>query len=504
MTQTQFLISLIAIIPLLNFVTAKICDESKKLLDFFTKIFPVLHLVNLIGIYGNLNRDNSYLTLIESVRGGSLAFDIDEISLKFLFGLNFIWIVFAFYSRRFFFLREVREGENLQRFLILIFAFLNLIILAKNLLTILFFYNCLIILSHFFSLRFLHKSETKFSKFFTFLLYLESILFFFAIVATYKFAGQIDFADGGILVNSLNSWQFGLLLFVYLGGLFLSIILPSYLFYRSINLEPITLYALFFLSYAFAGIYILIKILTLIFGLDAIPATLGKSYFLLIEIIFLANIAISSMLLIFAKGLKSSFFYLLFQQFLLAIFATLFWAFFDPQKLQISALSFALNITLFFFGISNIALYLHKSENKELRGIFYKLKISGFFLIIALLNMSGFFVGIGGLEKFFLLKLVLVEKLPISAAIYFLNFVAISIFFVKMILPFFKKDLVKMPAEIKSKYAKLIPMPKEQKIIDEIAENIDYDSALVLGAFLIVIAIILSAILYPFFSQNFF
>ena len=159
---------LIAIIPLLNALTIKICANSQKAIDVFSKLFPVLYFVNLIGIYGNLDRDNSYLTIVESIRGVSLSFDIDEISLKFLFGLNFIWLVFTFYSQRFFAIQQTKNVNGLNVFLVLIFAFINLIIISKNLLTILFFYNCLIILSHFFSLRFLHKSETKISNIFTF------------------------------------------------------------------------------------------------------------------------------------------------------------------------------------------------------------------------------------------------------------------------------------------------------------------------------------------------
>jgi formate hydrogenlyase subunit 3/multisubunit Na+/H+ antiporter MnhD subunit len=505
MTQTQFLIILIALIPLLNALTIKICANSEKMLDVFSKLFPLLYFVNLIGIYGNLNRDNSYVTIIEAIRGISLSFDIDEISLKFLFLLNFIWIVFAFYSQRFFQIFQVKNIISLKIFLVLIFAFLNLVIISKNLLTILFFYNCLIILSHFFSLKFLHKNENKFSNIFTFLLYLESTLFFFAIVATFKFAGQIDFVSDGIFSDHLTSWQFGALLILYLGGLFLSIIFPCFLFYRNINLEPIVLYALFFLSYAFAGIYILVKILTFTFGLDILSMMLSGSFFTVIEIVFLLNISLVSAFLLFSKGLKSSFFYLLFQQFSLAIFTTLFWAFFNPSKIQITALSFTLSLTLFFLALSNMVLYLGKSPSKELKGIFYKLKINSVFLVIALLNMVGLFCGIGALEKFFVLKTIIAERLPFSASIYLINFIAIVGFFVKMILPFFKREKIEnQTREIKTKQAdKLIIQKNDNVINDEIAADIDFDSGLSLSAFTVVILIILSAILYPFFSQFF-
>jgi hypothetical protein len=199
MTQTQFLLLLISIIPFINALTIKICEDSPKLVATFNKVFPLLFLINLVGIYGNLDRDNSYLVITEAARGISLGFDIDRLALGFLFLLNFFWIVFVFYSQRFLHLIQARNIQSLKIFFTLIIAFVNLIIISKNLLSILFFYNCLIILCHFFSIKFLHKTETKFSNFFTFLLYFESIFFFLAIVATYKFTGQIDFIEGGII-----------------------------------------------------------------------------------------------------------------------------------------------------------------------------------------------------------------------------------------------------------------------------------------------------------------
>ncbi len=499
MTQTQFLIILIALIPLFNAITIKICSNSDKMVSGFNKLFPILYLVNLIGIYGNLNRDNSYVTVIEAIRGISLSFDVDELGLKFLFLLGFIWLTFAFYMQRFFTLHSFKNALNMKIFIILIFSFLNLIILSKNLLTILFFYNCLIILSHFFSLIFLHKGETKFSNFFTFLLYLESILFFFAIVATFKFVGHIEFTRGGILADNVNSFGFSALLLLYVCGLFLSIIVPCYLFFNNINLEPIILYALFFLSYAFGSIYILIKILTFTFGLDIISGMMSSHLFSAIEVVFLLNILAVSGFLIFSKGLKSSFFYLLFQQFSVVIFTILFWSFFDPKKIQLTALSFFLSITLFFIAISNIILYLGKAKNKEMRGIFFKTKVNVAFLVCSLMNMSGIFFGAGGVEKFLLIKTIISKKMWLSAIIYGVNFFTLCIFFVKMVLPFFmhNNNNEKTPVTTKKN--------DDNDISDdsEIANEINYDSSLILGGLAALLLLVLSAVFYPVFSQFF-
>jgi formate hydrogenlyase subunit 3/multisubunit Na+/H+ antiporter MnhD subunit len=481
MTQAQFLIALIALIPFANALIAKFCDDSSKLVSLIEKMLPVLFSINLVGIYGNLARDNSYLVISEATRGVAIGFDIDHLGLVFLFLLNFIWIVFAFYSQKFLRLLEVKNSADLKLFLALIIAFINLIILGKNLLTILFFYNCLIILCHFFGLKFLHKKETKFSTFFTFLLYLESLFLFLAIVATYKFMGQVDFAANGIISGDIDSAKYGMILVCYLVGLFLSVLVPFYLLYRDINLDLITIYSLFFLSYAFVSIYILLKVLYSIFGIENFALIFSGIGFAIFEWLFLFNIAVAGVCVIVSKGIKSSFFYLFFQQFSFVIFSIFLFATFDESKISMAILSFVFSITLIFFCISNFILYLGKAENKSMVGLFYDLKISTILLIFALANLMGIAPGVGAVEKFFLLKVIFKQKLIVSAVIILVNFVTLAAFAWKAILPFFYR-----PEEARS------------QTDQELAKSIDFDSSLILTAFTTAVAIVLSLIFSPF------
>lgn len=483
MTQTQFLLLLVAIIPFANCAIIKFCDDSSKLINAIEKFLPILFLINVIGIYGNIGRDNSYLVLTEAARGISLGFALDQLGLGFLFLLNFFWLIFAFYSRRFFQIQSTKNLVNLKSFFALIIALVNLIIISKNLLSILFFYNCLIITCHFFGMKFLHKKETRFSHFFTFLLYVESIFFFLAIVATYKFAGQIDFKLGGIIAD-IDSAKYILLLVFYLVGLFLSVLVPFYLLYRDINLDLITIYGLFFLSYAFVGIYIFLKILNSIFGVKGFSLMLSGVGFTIFEWIFLFNIIASSVCLVLSKGLKSSFFYLFFQQFTFALFSIFLFAVFDEAKLNLGVLSFFLSITLIFLCISNFVLYLSQSEGKSVFGIFYDLKVSSALFIFGILNLAGAAPSIGAVEKFFLLKIIFKQKLLISGLAFFANFIGLSIFAWKVFYPFFWRN-------------------QEQKSQNdqELAKNIDFDSSLILTALTVAIAMFLSLIFFPFLVE---
>jgi formate hydrogenlyase subunit 3/multisubunit Na+/H+ antiporter MnhD subunit len=495
MTQNQLLISLISIIPLLNCALIKFCVNFPRFVNLISKFLPVLFFTILVGICGNISQDNSYLALIQSNQAVVLGFDVDELALAFLFLLNFLWLIFVFYSQKFLsfspdFLKT-KNTDNLQCFFMAIISFVGLIIVSKNLLSILFFYNCLIVLSHFFALKFLHKRQTKFSYFFTFLLYLESIFLFLAIVATYKFVGQIDFAQGGIISDKLTNAQYSLLLACYLAGLFFSIFFASHLLYRNINIEPIIIYALFFLSYAFSTLYIFLKLLEFVFGFEQFSSLIltisDGIIFNIIQFIFLINIAAVSVFLVFSGGLKASFFYLFFQQFLFALFTVFIFAIFEPSKIYPTLFSFSLSITLLFLVISNFVLYLKKSEQKWLGGAFYNLKITSILFIFAVANLIGIAPALGLIEKLALLKIISQKNLVVAGIIFGINFLSLIVFSWKNFYPIFL-----LPKETKS---------ENQKSSKEIAKDIDSDSSLILTPLVVAVSLLLGLILFPILTK---
>lgn len=488
MTQTQFLLLLISIIPFVNCLFIKLYADSPKMVNVASKVLPILFLANLIGLYGNLGRDSSYLILTEATRGIALAFDIDQLALGFLFVFNFIWLIFAFYSQRFLALSETKNVNNLRMFFALIIAFVNLIIISKNLLSILFFYNCLIILCHFFSTKFLHTEQTKFSRFFTSLLYLESIFLFLAIVATYKFTGQIDFAANGIVSEKLESIQYLLLLILFLGGLFLAILFPFYVLYRKINLDPLVIYSLFFLAYGYSTLYIFLKLLSSIFGFtifSIITTSMGNGLFFdCIQWIFLINIVAASIFLFLSRGLKSSFFYLFFQQFIFVLFEIFIFAIFDENRVYLALTSFLLSITLIFLCVSNFVLYLNKAEHKWMEGLFFNLKITSILLAFGVASLIGIAPSIGAVDKFYLLKIIVQKKLLIPQIIFGVNFVSLAFFAWKVFFPLF------MPSQ-----------SEQLKGDEDLGREIDFDSSLILTTLIVALTMFLGLILFPFLTN---
>jgi formate hydrogenlyase subunit 3/multisubunit Na+/H+ antiporter MnhD subunit len=486
MSQTQFLLFLISIIPFANCLIIHLCADAPKLVSFANKASPILFLVILTGLYGSAYDDDSYLVLIEASRGLSIGFAPDQMAMGFLLMLGVFWIIFVFYSQRFFQLTQTQNLDHFQTFFTLIIGFVSLVVLSKNLLSILFFYNCLVFLCHFFAIKFLHKKSTKFSHIFTFLLYLESIFLFLAIVATYKFTGKIDFSSNGIIAESLSPIKQALLLIFYSSGLFLSILFPSYLLYREANFDTPIIYVLFFLAYAFSSFYIFIKLISFIFGFNGFSELISNIGFEFFEIIFLANIFAASLFLMKSKGLRSSFFYLFFQQFLFTLFVTILFAKFLGAKAVMPIISYFLSFTLVFLTISNFILYLSKAENKGLEGLFYDLKVTSILLIFGILSLIGIAPSLAAVNSFFLIKLIFQKKLLISAIIFLINLGALSVLALKIIYPLFLKP----------------EQPRSQADL-ELAKNIDFDSNLILTSLVVGIMLLLSLIVYPFVI-NFF
>ncbi len=482
MTKTQLLLLTISLIPFINALVVKLWSNHKKLTNSLGKFFPILFLANLIGLYSNLNHDSSSLTLLGEIHTMALSLEIDSLSLKFLFLLNFFWLIFVFYSQHFLQISETKNFANLPLFFTLVVAFINLIIISNNLLSTLFFYNCLLVLCHFFATKFFYKKETKFSALFTFLLYLESTFFFLAIVSTYKFTGQLDYKSGGIIAN-LPASKIAFLLALYFIGLFLCLIFPCYIFYKNNAPEPLVVYPFFFLAYALSSLYIFLKIIIFTFGFSGFSMAIDKIGFGVFEVIFLLNIATASMLLFLSRGLKSSFFYLFFQQFTFALFAVIFFAKFAENRVGLPLVSFLFSLTLIFLSISNFTLCLSKAENKSFEGIFYSLIISSSLFIFAMANLLGIGPGVGLPEKFFLIKTIFQKKLFISAMIVGLNFIGLVLFSWKIFYPLFLRQGEK----------------KSQSDLD-LARTIDFDSSLVLTGLVTAIGIFSGLIIFPFLT----
>ncbi len=450
----KFLPLILVAIPLFGCAVSSLKKQNffSRLLDLF---LPIIFFANLVGVYRQVEN-----------HGAFVVFHLDKVTLIFLFLLSFLWLVFAFYSQRFWQLSSEKRSQELRILVSFIIAILTAILLCKNLLLILFFYSFLILGSQLFAVKFLRHTEVGFLRLFTFLLYFESFFFFLALVATSKFIK-------GSTIEDLTREQGVILFILYFFGLFFSVLMPYFIFFRKPNIEPIITYAFFFLAYSFGSICIFVKLLTLVFGFNFFAKILAGNAFTLMEVIFFFNILIASIFTVFSRGIKLSFFYLFFQQLFFVIFSIIFFATFKARMVYLGLISFSLSLTLIFFCVSNITLYLSKSSAKSLIGLFYQLPINTTLLILSITSMAGLIPTIGAIEKFQLIKIIWQKHLWISASIIAINSATLMIFAGKMFYYF---------------VSRLNEDVSEENLI--YARNIDFDSSLVLTSLLTAIMIL--------------
>ena len=121
---------------------------------------------------------------------------------------------------------------------------------------------------------------------------------------------------------------------------------------------------------------------------------------------------------------------------------------------------------LIFLSIGNISIYLKDSEHKNLNGIFYKLRITILGLGAALLNIVGLFPGVGMVEKYWLFRQIIGNKLAIEGIVVCINLFLVAAIIIKMMLPMIE-----------------ISAAKNQERDYQIAKDIETDFSLVMPIF---------------------
>ncbi|MBM3579444.1 MAG: hypothetical protein FJX34_01570 [Alphaproteobacteria bacterium] len=392
----MLLLSLFLLIPLTN------CAISFQHQSFQTRfasgLAPVLFFVVLIGI---TRVGEGVVDLFAVMPGISFVFHFDKMALIFLFLLNFLWLVLAFYLQH-------GSHKPLRIFLAFSVLFLSMIFASSNFFTMLVGYSGLALTG---------------LVFFKSLALLRNLQLFFVFVAT---------------VVAYRFQDLGLVLYCA------ALLLPMLFF--TLNLELLAAYAL-------SALFIFTKIYTDFARLDLL------AYFVI------SCTAVALVPVLFTKDLRTSFRYLFLQQFFFTIFGICLFGNFDRSLIYLPVLAFSLAITLVFFCISNLSLYLMKSGQTSIRGLFHQMPASSSLLIFALASMAGFLPTIGATEKFFLIKLAWNHRLLIPAILVVSNSLLLLLFAGKM---FF--------------YFVSISKEKISEVDSILARDLDLDSNLIMTA----------------------
>ncbi len=432
MNQGQFFLFILAFFPLISWFALRFFAEFKKFYDFCFCLFPILFFINLIESTKILSNNDYEIVISEAIRFVSLSIYADKISIIFLYLLAFIWIILSFYLSAYLKISYIENKNDFKEFVILIIATINLLILSRNLFTILFFYICLILECNFFSQKFLNFEESKLTKFFSFSLYIESFLIFLAMILTFKTNSQLEFVENIIVPLNYNENLFGFIFLLFFFGLFLSILLPYYLFFKNLKFNSIVLLILFLLTYCFASSFVFLKIINYIFGIKGFGLLSKKFGLIFFEIIILTNMMITSFILLKKNDLKTSSHLLLVNQFSFYLLNILVQLANKFNYSFIATISFTINFVMIFLCFANFELFFEKSAIKNHKSIFKFMPITCLLLFFSLFSLIGLAPALSIVDKYYLIKSIWLKKDYLALIIFVLNFIFLTYYSYKI------------------------------------------------------------------------
>jgi len=476
----NFLLLLLILVPLFDCFIESLLPQE-KLQNLVKKIFMISSTVILCVISQKINSAPvlSFSSLEPHI---FLQLSIDQNNFPLLFLLNFLWIIFDFYSTRFFAISNEKEITQFKLFFASSISFINFIIMAKNPVSLLFAYNCLLFTIYLLITKFFFKNLNFKTRAFNFLIFCEAFFLLFAIILTAQYTNQLQFNKDGIL-NDINSSQIYILFIFYFAAILPTIISLSHLLYHQncIN-DSLLSYVFLPLFYGFAKLFILIKIITEIFGIGGFNFVIEKINFEIISAIFLLALIISLFFLLFSKNFKAIFFHLFFSQLIVASFSIIIYAIYNEAMIYKVILNFILASTLTFLTFSNLILYLKKAQNKGVTSLFYNMKITIILLLFGFLNFVGLSPSLALAEKYSLLKIAFNNHLFFAKIFFIVNSLCLFLLMIKLFSAFFLKS-------------------DEQKSEEDkkLSEKIDNASSLMLSSLVVGSAILILPIISFFF-----
>jgi len=209
--------------------------------------------------------------IIEVFDGATISFYLDDISLMFLMVSNFLWFLTSLYATRYLNLNNYDSKNTFYLFFLFSMFATNSIIYSSNLFTIFIFYEILTLSTY--PLVTLDKKLNSMisGKKYLFILLGTSIIFLLpAIILTYNLTGNISFLNTNNFANTDEvTILFILLLFIF--GTAKSAIMPFHRWLPNAMVAPTPVSALLHaVAVVKSGVFILIKVFLLIFGVNVL------------------------------------------------------------------------------------------------------------------------------------------------------------------------------------------------------------------------------------------
>ena len=373
---------------------------GKEFFSIFSSLVVVFFNFSLVLSFVEGNSFN--FELIEVFPNVGLSFHIEPIGLVFSSIASLLWFVNSLYSIGY--LRGNSE-QNQTRFYayvsLSIFAVMG-IAFASNLFTFFLFYELLTFLTYPLVTHNGSSNAKQGGKIYLGILLFTSICFLLlAICITYSFADTLDFIKGGILPTDLSNTEITILLLIFCFGVGKAALFPFHSWLPAAMVAPTPVSALLHaVAVVKAGVFGIIKIIVYIFGIDYLQ---GISAVSILTVLAGFTIIFASYKAMKSTNLKQR---LAFSTVSQLSYITMAASLATPLAVAAAIfhlLSHAFGKITLFFAAGSIYTSLHKSDIKEMRGIFYQMPITMICFSLGAFSMIGLPPTVGLLSKWFII-----------------------------------------------------------------------------------------------------
>jgi multicomponent Na+:H+ antiporter subunit D len=391
------------IVPFAGALLIPIFRNWPNLRETVTLVTAVTLLIVVIGIAGPvLVGARPQSAGIDVLPGIAFAFQAEPLGMLFGLIASSLWIVNSIYSIGY--MRgnsEPRQTSYYVCFAIALGSTMG-IAFAKNLFTMFIFYELLTISTY---PLVTHRRDAEAMRsgrlYLLLLLGTSMVLFLPAIVATWAFAGTLDFTPGGILGGKAGAGALAVLLALYVFGIGKAALMPLHFWLPAAMVAPTPVSALLHaVAVVKAGVFCVAKVAVMIFGVETLNDA-GQSGWL--TVVAGTTVILASLVALKQDNLKRRLAYSTVSQLSYVVLGV---AILAPVSVVGAAMHIAAHavckITL-FFAAGSIYTAAHLTEVSQLDGIGRRMPWTMTAFAIGALGMIGVPPTAGFIGKWFML-----------------------------------------------------------------------------------------------------
>lgn len=279
----ESMLQLSIILPLLTTIGIVATGSKPNLREGVTITSSMVLLYFVINLYqGNKQGESISAQWWELLPGLQISFSVEPLGMLFALIASFLWLVTTVYAIGY--MRSHHE-QNQTRFYACFAVSIGSVMgiaFADNLFTLFIFYEILTLSTYPLVTHAGTDEAKRGGRVYLGILLSTSIVFFLlAIVGTWFVAGTLDFKPGGVFDSNVNKTVAGVILILFVFGIGKAAIMPFHRWLPAAMVAPTPVSALLHaVAVVKAGVFTILKICALIFGLDLL-SVLPSTQFLL-------------------------------------------------------------------------------------------------------------------------------------------------------------------------------------------------------------------------------